>query len=282
MKKGTVAARAGRLVFAFCLLGLSGRGHSARCLDNRDFQQNLPAEIGKEDTTRKYPFALQCDTVFVRKGVTTTVHPGTYLYFAKTSLNSVIKVEGTLILRGTKNSYVYLSGSLDTSRGGYEPGEKPWGGIEVAEGGKLIMEFVGMAHAPTPITAFSKQVTIVNSFFKGSSGMILPDGSLMAMDPKWNAVNDLDLSKTKDSDSPKPAVAEGGLSQDEKEALLDEKKGTRFWTWQKTAGGAALLAAMIVGAGIYFSPGEDASQVPSLAKKNTLDPPPPTPDGSSP
>jgi hypothetical protein len=271
-------------IASILFFALAQGGHAARCLENRDFQQNLPAEIGKEDATRKLPFALQCDTVFVRKGVTTTVHGGTYLYFAKTSLNSVIKVEGTLILRGNKNNYVYLSGSLDTVKGAFEPGEKPWGGIEVAEGGKLVMEFVGMARAPTPITAFSRQVSIVNSYFKGSSGMILPDGNLMPMDAKWHAVNDLDLSKSKDSSEAKPAVAaasEGGLSKAEKEALLDEPKGTKFWTWKKTAGGAALLGAMVVGAGIYFAGSDDSPSPtpPAPQRKNTLDPTPPTPDG---
>lgn len=263
------------LLFAAALAAFAAPSRAARCLENHDWQQNLPAEIGRGDTASKYPFAFQCDTVFVRKGVTTTVRPNTYLYFAKTSLNSVIKVEGTLVLRGSKNAYVYLSGSLDTTHGGgrtgFEPGEKPWGGIEVSEGGKLVMEYVGMARAPTPITAFSKQVTIVNSFFKGSSGMILPDGSLMPLDPKWQAVNDLDLSKSKDSSDAKAGPSDGGLSKDEKAALLDDKQG--FWTWPKVAGGAALLGAAAVGGVLYFTAGDEspAPTVKEPERKSTLD-----------
>ena len=73
----------------------------------------------------------------------------------------MIKVEGTLILKGSRNSYVFLSGSLDTlANGTREPGKKQWGGIEVAEGGRLEMEYVGVVRAPTPITitAFSPKV----------------------------------------------------------------------------------------------------------------------------
>ena len=177
------------------LLSASAPSYAANCLENRDFHQNLPTVIGREDQTGKVPFALNCDTVFVRKGVTTVVHPGTMLYFARPTLNSVIKVEGTLLIKGGKNSYVSLSGSLDSSRNGLEAGNRPWGGIEISEGGKLEMEFAGMMRAPTPITAFSFQVKILNSWFKGSSGMILPDGSMFAMDSKWQAINSMDFTK---------------------------------------------------------------------------------------
>lgn len=247
---------------------------AANCLENRDFYQNLPTVIGREDRAGKFPFALNCDTVFIRKGVTTVVYPGTMLYFARPSLNSVIKVEGTLILKGTKNSYVGLSGSLDTTRNGVEPGNRPWGGIEVSEGGRLEMEYAGMMRAPTPITAFSTQVKIVNSWFKGSSGMILPDGSLLPMESSWHAINNLDLSKG----GADKIVAEGGrptdaISQKEKSALLDRKSG--FWTWKKAAVGVGALAAVGVGAAMLLgSPEEETGKDPGPAevkKKPSID-----------
>lgn len=257
------------LLLASMLAPLAVRG--VTCLDNPVWQQNLPAEIGKPDGGSQ-PFALQCDTVFVRKGVTTTVRAGAHLYFAKPSLNSVIKVEGTLLLKGTKAAYVTLSGSADSGKPG--PGDKPWGGIEVAEGGKLSMEFTGVAQAPTPITAFSRQVRIVNSFFKGSSGMILPDGSLMPMDPKWQAINDLDLSRAGENGEAGTAKAEG-LTKEEKAVLL-EKRGAPFWTWKKAAAGAA-AAALAVGAGLYLLPGDDGEGGSAPEKKSTIDPEPPLP-----
>jgi hypothetical protein len=252
---------------------------AARCLENRDFYQSLPTVIGREDQVGKFPFTLNCDTVFVRKGVTTVVYPGTMLYFARPSINSVIKVEGTLIIKGTKNSYVSISGSLDsTTHGGAEPGKKQWGGIEVAEGGRLEMEYVGVMRAPTPITAFSFQVKIVNSWLKGSSGMILPDGSLLAMESSWHAINNLDLTKgntdrkTSETDRPKDAI-----SEKEKSELL--KKDSEFWTWKKVAGGAAALAVVGVGAAVLLQSDKQATNNPPDNTKSdpVIDEPPKLP-----
>ncbi len=244
---------------------------AATCIENRDFHQNLPTVIGKEDQTGKFPFALNCDTVFVRKGVTTVVHPGTMLYFARPSLNSVIKVEGTLIIKGTKNSYVSISGSLDSITAGVEAGKRLWGGIEISEGGKLEMEYVGVMRAPTPITAFSFQVKIINSWFKGSSGMILPDGSMYPMDSKWQAINSMDFTKGNsdrmvgETDRPKEAI-----SQKEKSALLEKKP--EFWTWKKAAGGAAMLAVVGVVAAVMLAPEEPGTATPVVPKQTGLDP----------
>ena len=105
------------------------------------------------------------------------------------------------------------------------------------------MEYVGMMKAPTPVTAFSFQVKIVNSWFKGSSGMILPDGSLFAMESSWHAINNMDLTKGNTdrnaADTDRPA---GAISVKEREALLAKKPG--FWTWKKAASGVATLAVV--------------------------------------
>ena len=235
---------------------LAAPADAANCVENRDFHQNLPTVIGREDQIGKFPFALNCDTVFVRKGVTTVVHPGTMLYFARPTLNSVIKVEGTLIIKGSKNSYVSLSGSLDSSRNGLETGNRPWGGIEISEGGKLDMEYAGMMRAPTPITAFSFQVKIINSWFKGSSGMILPDGSMFPMDSKWMAINNMDFTKGNSdrtvAEASRPADA---ISEKEKSDLLGKK--TETWSWKKAAIGAGALAALGVGFAVLLAPEDD-------------------------
>ncbi len=245
-----------------------GSAVAANCVENRDFYQSLPTVIGKEDQVGKFTYALNCDTVYVQKGVTTTVYPGTMLYFSRPSLNSVIKVEGTLRIKGTKNSYVSLSGSIDSTRAGFDAGNKQWGGIEVAEGGRLEVEYAGFMRAPTPITAFSRQVKLTNTWFKGSSGMILPDGSLYAMESKWQAINDLDLSKglTDRTGTGKDRPADA-ISQKEKEDLLGHR-GQGFWTWPKVAGGAALLAVIGVGASVYLTP-DKADNQPITKPNNT-------------
>lgn len=273
-----------RLSVLLAAIGLlaAGSSYGAQCAENRDFHQSLPTVIGRDDSMTRFGYPLRCDTVFVRKGVTTVIYPGTLLYFAQPSLNSVIKVEGTLIIKGAKSSYVYLSGSLDTLKNGtLEPGNKPWGGIEVAEGGRLSLEFAGVMRAPTPITAFSPKVRIINSFFKGSSGLILPDGNLMPMEVTWHAVNDLNLEKAPADKKPVAERKDGGLSEKEKSALLD-KKPVGFWNWKKAAGGAAAVVAVAAGA-IYFAGGEEAVppviQPPGIQpKSDTRDPVPELPD----
>jgi hypothetical protein len=268
MKKMNLSSR------IFVMVACLGFGSlwSATCLQNRDFYQSLPTSIGREDQTTKFPFALNCDTVFVRKGVTTVVHPGTLLFFSKPTLNSVIKVEGTLIVKGTKHSYAYLSGSLDSGKTGWEAGPKPWGGIEVAEGGKLLMEYTGVMQAPTPVTTFSRRVNLVNCFFKGSSGIILPDGNLYPMESKWHTINNLDLEKDATDRKPFPqARPEGAISEKEKAALL-AKKQSQHWTWKKTTGGLAALAVVGVGA-VYFLMPVTADE-PGVTKDNPLGPRP--------
>ncbi len=249
---------------------------ASNCVDNRDYFQNLPPEIGKEDQFGKYLYALNCDTVYVRKGVTTVINPGTMVYFAKPSLNCVIKVEGTLIVKGTKNSYVSFSGSLDSTRTGPEAGKKQWGGIEIEDGGSVNIEFAGFMRAPTPITSFSKQVKIVNTWFKGSTGIVLPDGSLYPMEKSWHAINSLDLTQgNSDRNATQAEKPANTISQSEKSALL-EKNENGFWTWKKIAGGAAVLVAVGVGAELAMAPGKSTPKTSpeTTDKKSPIGDPP--------
>jgi hypothetical protein len=146
------------------------------------------------------------------------------------------------------------------------------------------MEFAGVMRAPTPITAFSPKVRILNSFFKGSSGIILPDGSLMPLETSWHAINDLDLGKAADK---KPVVAEkkeSGISDEEKAALL-AKKSSGFWTWKKAAAGGAALAVVAAGAMMLAGGEEDGNPpivTPPEKPKDTRDPLPELPRYPSP
>ena len=262
-----------KIISLLTALVMSGGIQIARassCVDNPNYNQNLPTVIGKEDQVGKFPFALKCDTVFVRRGITAVVYPGTMLFFTKPSLNNVIKVEGTLYIKGNKNSYVSLSGSLDSTLTGFEAGNHQWGGIEIAEGGRLEIEYAGFMRAPTPITAFSRDVKLLNTWFKGSSGMILPDGSLYPMETAWHAINELDLNKDglSHKGSERPADA---ISEKEKEELLAHG-GSGFWTWKKIAGGAAAVTLVGVGAGFLLSSDKSpAAKTSEPMPKSTMD-----------
>ena len=171
-----------RLALMICVF--TGFASAIMAEERRDFYRNLPPILGPENRTDSALFALDCDTAYVRKGDTTLVRPGAWIYFAHPSINSMIKVEGTLILQGNDSQNVLLSGSVISENGMQKPGLKMWGGIEVAEGGTLIVEHTSFFRAPTPITTFSDQIRIKKCYFEGSSGIILSDGSILAMESK--------------------------------------------------------------------------------------------------
>ncbi len=252
-----------KLFFAFFLSLVLGRSYAASCLENRTFDKNLPPFIGKEDQVGKLTYAIKCDTVYVRKGVTTIIYPGTMLYFLRPTLNSVIKVEGILLIKGSKNSFVSLSGSLDSSRYGVEAGNRQWGGIEVSKGGRLEVEYAGFMNAPTPITTFSRDVKILNSWFKGSTGVTLPDGTFVKMESKWQAINEMDMAKGdfEVNSTERPADA---ISEKEKQALLVGTSGPGFWTWKKIATGAVALAVVGGVTNYYLTPQANKTKIPSV------------------
>jgi hypothetical protein len=134
---------------------------------------------------------IPCDTLIIAESESVTLHAGVTVCFSKPSMNSVIKVEGTLTASGNKNAYITFHGSCPDST----KRESMWGGIEVGEAGVLDLQYCGFIRAPTPICSFSFQVTILNNFFKGSSGIILPDGNLYAMESSWHAINSMDFGK---------------------------------------------------------------------------------------
>lgn len=271
MSAGKYLVKSALVALSWAALNPGEAAHAATCLENRDYNQSLPTVIGREDETGKKPFRLNCDTLFVRKGVTTVVHPGSMLYFSRPTLNSVIKVEGTLIVRGTKNSYAYLSGSIDSGKTGPEPGSRPWGGIEVSEGGRLVLEYAGVMRAPTPLTTFTKQVRIVNCFFKGSSGIILPDGNLYPMEIKWHTINNLDLERSMtDKAAAESPRALSSISDKEKSTLLS-KREEKPVPWRRVGTSVAVIAA--VGGGMtYFLLADDEPGRPNGADRRDIRP----------
>ncbi len=178
-------------VLLFTYIGLAS---AAPLVKSSDHCKNLPPVIGRENQSGDPLFSMDCDTVFVRKNDTTIVRPGTFLYFANPTLNSTIKVEGTMIVQGNDKAAVTFCGSIVFEDGTWKPSKKPWGGIEVAEGGTLVLDHATFVRAPTPIITFSKQVRIKKCFFDGSSGIILSNGSLLAMESKGEVIDSLVLS----------------------------------------------------------------------------------------
>jgi hypothetical protein len=262
------------------MIATAGKIFANSCLENRFDWEVLAPVIGEPGQTTKFPFPLRCDTVIVPKGRETVVHAGAFLFFQKSAPTNLIRVEGTLALRGVKEHYVLLAGGRDPKLYVPEPAKSVmWGGILVEPGGKLSLEFAGLYGAPTPITAFSKNVKIVNSFFAGGTGIMRPDGTLRELDPQFAAVNSLDFSESPAASQPEetPGTKAGKssaksvdtLSHAEKEALLARGKSSwsRPRTWAMLGGGAA--AAAVAG---YFilqpkDRGEPGAVTPKLDNK---------------
>jgi hypothetical protein len=257
------------------------------CKDRRSASQYLPPVINRTDLTRKLPYVLNCDTVEVSAGKTTEVFAGVMLYFARPQSGNVIRVSGTLKLQGDKDTWVFLSGSLDSSKGKIDPGKATWGGILVEPGGKLVMEYVGVWGAPTPVTAFSRQVEIRNSFFTGASGIVQPDGDVFELDATFAAVNNLDFAHPKisgiESAEGTPLVRNnskpGGMSAAEKNNLLAKRASGHFWTPSKAWGFTTLVVLVGGGAGWYYlKTGESQNSTPGSTTL-LIDPPPKFPPG---
>ncbi len=251
---------------------------SVDCSDASGRHNRLPAEIGIKDGVHRELFSMPCDTMVVPKGTVTTVHPNTMLFFKNPSLNSTIKVEGRLLLKGNKDASVYISASVDTLdrfKRAYEPGQKMWSGIEVAPGGSLRMEFSIIVGAPTPLTAFSEQVLIRNSLFKGASGMIMPDGEVTAMETALHTIVELNMADPKPAAKVQSERANIVKPSEVEKARLFEKKSS-FWTSGRVWSGLAVFAAAGVGTAVYLwypSPDSSPPGQPPLADKNPLDNP---------
>jgi hypothetical protein len=252
------------LIGALVGLAFVGNLHDAfgfTCKERRNSYHVLPAKIGRQQTPQyKVAFPLHCDTVEVPAGMTTEIQAGTMLAFSRPYSGNVIKVAGTLKLFGNKDTWVFLSGNIDSARSKLEPGKATWGGIIVEPGGTLMMEYTGVWGAPTPVTAFSEKVAIKNSFFTGATGIFRPDGSIMNLEPSFAALNDVDFSKrelvAKEESEPtqarRPVQKPDGISSEEKARLLSRPAEKKFWTSGKIWGITGLMLAGGGGAAYFY------------------------------
>lgn len=265
-----MGAKIAAILMAFNALLFATSAQAYTCKDRRDSHHILPATIGNPENTEKAVHLLLCDTVQVIAGRVTEVEAGSMLAFGRTNSGNVIRVSGTLKLKGTKDSWVYLSGSIDSSKGKLEPGKATWSGLIVEPGGRLIMEYAGVWGARIPITAKGPKVAIKNSFFTGASGILQPDGKLLELESNFAAVNDIDfereaLSETSEEMPRAPArtvtAKPDGLSAEEKERLLAKPMSKPFWTPGKVWGVAGILAVAGGGAWYYMQGSESGESV---------------------
>ncbi len=141
-----------------------------------------------------------CDTVFVPKGTKAFTGPGMHWYFRPEHPNRIIQVEGELHIIGTRTHPVCLSGRLDSGKGAEAKGAEAngvgeagtgatdaavdigtfWGGIRVAQSGKLVVRHAVFLGAKTPVLSHSRGILLENITLHRSGRFILPDGTFLA------------------------------------------------------------------------------------------------------
>ncbi len=263
------------ILFFACKLTLA-----FHCDDSRGASQNLPLDIGPSDTLAKLPYTMHCDTMWVPKGQITRIHAGSHLFFAKSIADGWIKVEGVLKIEGSKDNYVFISGAVENIKGNLQPTAKKWNGIEVTPNGELEMKFVGVTNAPNAITAFSNKVKITNSWFKGSSGLYFPDGSLYKMEPKWEAINAIDFAQGNTNVLPIATTPKAANSAPKEDKLSANEKSSLFknpnpWSMGKKIGAASALGVVGIVGGYWIFHGKSSGSGntdPDNAKLSPLDP----------
>lgn len=221
----------------------------------------LPSFIGGPEKSRtKFTFQMNCDTMVVPSGDTTTIATNTLLYFPEKQLpNRIILVEGTLKIQGKSKHSVVLAGSKAVSQlGGAVPGDEKWGGIRVSESGALFIEHADFFNADTAFRSHSSRLSMDLGYFSDCDVFILSDGTIKKLgNGQYQTVKGMNSLLL----APKPLPTEP-----EKKAEKASGNKTNLWRW---AGG-------IIGAGgfigiLAWQPWKDES-TPSQ----------PTPQGGSP
>jgi hypothetical protein len=247
--------------------GCHGAHASGNCDGDSAHFRILPRELGKPGQTVPTPYALPCDSMVVPAGQTTRILGATMIHFgADPSASGKITVKGELIVEGKPGNPVYLSGSVASTEFGFVPGPHSWGGLEVDSGASLRMNHVRMFNAPTALVLFSKNAILQDCYFRGVSGVVLPDTSLF-LDPQGQTVATLDLRNGKAPGLAKaPAAPRGGGSR-------SSAKHTAL-----IAAGGAGIAALLLGAGWLALNATDDGGTPASPPAMRFDDPPPLPE----
>lgn len=246
--------------------GWHGAYASGHCDGDSAHYRIMPKELGKPGQSTPAPYPLPCDSMVVPAGQTTRIHGAAMIHFGAAPASSgKITVKGELIVEGKPGNPVYLSGSVASTEFGFVPGPHSWGGLEVDSGAVLRMNHVRMFNAPTALILFSKNAILQDCYFRGVSGVVLPDTSLF-LDPQGQTVAMLDL-RTGNA---------AGLAQAPVTARSGAPRSPGKRTALLAAGGAG-IAALVLGAGWLAYSGTEEEGKPAPSKAPDIDGPPPVP-----
>lgn len=233
---------AAALLFSAAVPGASASG---KCDGDSAIYRIMPKALGKPGQVSPAPYALPCDSMVVPSGQTTRIYGATMIHFGMAPASSgKITVKGDLIVEGQAGNPVYLSGSVTSTEFGFVPGPHSWGGLELDSGASLRMNHVRMFNAPTALVLFSQNVILEDSYFRGVSGVVLPDTSLF-LDPQGQTIAKLDLRSGK-------AVGMSGGAESGQNPGSSHPSGSGGRSGKRTAivaAGGVGIAAILLGAG---------------------------------
>ena len=243
--------------FLACLGAAASAWGAGRCLGDSARYRILPKSIGKTGQAAQAPYALPCDSMIVPAGQTTRIHGATMLHFGPNPpAASKIVVKGELLIEGKSGHPAYLSGSVAATEFGFVPGIHAWDGIQVDSGAALRISHARIFNAPTALVLLGKNVVLEDCYFRGTSGLVLPDTNVL-LDPRGQNLEVLDLRDGRPTVLAKPAAPPAGPGPDKKQAYAGS--GTKA-AWI-TAGGVGLLAASgIAWWALQPSPGKNPSK----------------------
>ncbi len=201
----------------------------------------LPKTIGNPKATiAKTPYQMDCDTMYVKAGDTTTVYQGSLLHFPPNQFqNRIIRVQGTLLLLGDKGLPVFMAGSKKENPVGSIPGEEKWGGIRLDSGGSLLARHTDFVNADTVFYLRSKRFAFEEAYFSKCGVYVLSDKSLKILDDNET----LTIPDTAGIFLPKK---------------LQKSFSKAPWIWS----GAGVAAVGVVGAVLILNSKEDGGSTP--------------------
>jgi hypothetical protein len=153
------------------------------CLENG--MDYLPATIGRPGSDLFNLHVLECDTVFVRYGDTTTINTSTRLMFHKDidPEKRTIIVDGSLIISGELNKNVIISGSITEGSLGMVPSPEPWNGFRVGPTGSLQVSHAVISNADTVIQSRTGRVSLIRTNFIRCNQIETPSRTI-TLDPR--------------------------------------------------------------------------------------------------
>ncbi len=153
----------------------------------------LPRNVGSPKARNMRPYEALCDTMFVRKGDTSTVYAGTLFHFSRPEFrNRHVIVHGYLQLLGDPGLPVSMAGSITDTGVVIMAGGEKWGGIRVMPEGQFEARYALITAADTALDIQSKKTRIGRMLFQDCNLRINEDRTFNSLEaPKdsmvvWN------------------------------------------------------------------------------------------------